>query len=47
MTITFENDNDVIVYGLEKVIADARRTQQLFVARCVWWLSSIIGLKQG
>jgi phosphate starvation-inducible protein PhoH len=47
MTITFENDNDVIVYAFEKVIAYARRTQQIFVANCVWWLASIIGLEQG
>jgi hypothetical protein len=45
MTITFENDNDIIVYGLEKVISYARRTQQIFVAQCVWWLVSIIGLE--
>jgi hypothetical protein len=45
MTITFENDNDVIVYGLEKVISYARRNQQIFVAQCVWWLASIIGLE--
>jgi hypothetical protein len=47
MTITFENDNDVIVYALEKVISYARRTQQIFVAQCVWWLASVIGLEQG
>jgi hypothetical protein len=47
MTITLENDNDVIVYALEKIIAHARRTQQIFVAQCVWWLASIIGLHQG
>jgi hypothetical protein len=47
MTITFENDNDVIVYAFEKVIAYARKTQQIFVAQCVWWLVSIIGLEQG
>jgi hypothetical protein len=47
MTITFENDNDVIVYALEKVISYARRTQQIFVAQFVWWLASIIGLEQG
>jgi hypothetical protein len=45
MTITFENDNDVIIYGLEKVISYARRNQQIFVAQCVWWLASIIGLE--
>jgi hypothetical protein len=47
MTITFENDNDVIIYGLEKIISYARRTEQVFVAQCVWWLASIIGLEQG
>jgi hypothetical protein len=47
MTIVFENDNDVIVYALEKVISYARRTQQIFVAQCVWWLASIIGLDNG
>jgi hypothetical protein len=47
MSITFENDNNVILCALEKVISDARRTQQIFTAQCVWWLVSIIGLEQG
>jgi len=47
MTITFENENDVIVYAFEKIISYARRTQQIFVAQCVWWLASIIGLESG
>jgi 3-mercaptopyruvate sulfurtransferase SseA len=47
MTVTFQNDNDIIVYALEKVIAYARDTQRIFVAQCVWWLLSIIGLEQG
>jgi hypothetical protein len=47
MTITFDNDNNVIVYALEKVISYARRTQQIFVAQCIWWLTSIIGPPQG
>jgi hypothetical protein len=46
MTITFENDNDGITYAFEKVISHARRTQQIFVAQCVWWIASIIGLQQ-
>jgi hypothetical protein len=46
MTVTFKDDNDIVVYALEKVIAYARRTQQIFVAHCVWWLASIIGLEQ-
>jgi len=47
MTITFENDSDVIVYALEKIISYARKSQQIFVAQCVWWLASVIGLELG
>jgi hypothetical protein len=47
MTVTFENDNDIIVYALEKIISYARRTQQIFVEQCVWWLALIIGLETG
>jgi len=47
MMITFDNDNDVIAYELVKIIAHARRTQQIFATHCVWWLASIIGLEPG
>jgi hypothetical protein len=47
MTISFESDNDVIVYTLERIISSARKTQQIFVAQCVWWLASVIGLESG
>jgi len=47
MAITFENDNDVIIYALEKIISYARRTQQIFAAQCIWWLASLIGLEKG
>jgi len=47
MTITFENESDIIVYALEKIISYARGIQQIFVAQCVWWLASIIGLESG
>jgi hypothetical protein len=47
MTFTFENDSDIIIYALEKVITHARRAQQIFLAQCVWWLATIIGLYQG
>jgi len=46
-TITFENDNDVIVYAVEKIVLYARESQQIFVPQYVWLLASIIGLKQG
>jgi len=47
MTITFENENDVIVYALEKIICYARKNQYIFVAQSVWWIASIIGLTDG
>jgi len=45
MTITFKDDSEVIVYAFDKLISYARRTQQIFVAQCIWWLVSIIGLE--
>jgi hypothetical protein len=47
MTITFENDSDVIVYALEKIISFARGNQYLFVANCAWWLAGVTGLDKG
>jgi hypothetical protein len=47
MTITFEDDKDVIVYTLEKIIAFARSNQYIFLVQSVWWISSIIGLQEG
>ena len=44
MTITFDNDTDVIDYALEKIVSFARENQYLFVANCVWWIAGIIGL---
>jgi len=44
MTITFEYEQDVIVYALEKIISFAREQNYLFVANCVWWIAEIIGL---
>ena len=47
MTISFGNDNDIILYALENIITYATKNQYIFVARCVWWPASIIGLKEG
>jgi hypothetical protein len=32
---------------LEKIIAYARRSQQLLMSQCVWWIASVIGLEVG
>ena len=47
MRISFENDNNIILYAFEKVISFCRECHLLFAARCVWWLVLIIGLYQG
>jgi hypothetical protein len=47
MTISFENENDVVVYALEKLISYARNNNYIFLAQTVWWISSIIGLQEG
>ena len=47
MTLTFGNENDVIVYALEKIICYARKHQYLCVAHSVWWIASVIGLAGG
>jgi len=47
MTITFENENNIIVYALEKIICYARKHQYIFIAQSVWWIASIIGLADG
>jgi hypothetical protein len=46
MTISFNNEKDVIVYALEKIISYARENQYIFLAQSVWWISSIIGLQE-
>jgi len=47
MTLTFENDNNVIVYTMEKIIAFAKNNQYIFLAQSVWWIASVLGLQTG
>jgi len=47
MQITFENDNDVVIYALEKIQSYIRDNHYIFLAQSIWWISSIIGLQQG
>jgi len=47
MTITFKNNNAVVVYTLEKIIDYAGKNQYIFAAQSVWWIASIIGLTEG
>jgi hypothetical protein len=47
MSLTFENENDVIVYALQKIIEFTRINQYLSVANCVWWIARVTGLDTG
>jgi len=47
MTVTFENDINIIVYAQDQVIAYDRRIEQIVVAQCIWWLASVWGLEEG
>jgi len=47
MTITFENDNHIIVYALKMIISFARDNQYIFLAESIWWIASVIGRQQG
>lgn len=47
MTITFRNDNDVILYTLETIIFYTTKNLYIVVTQCVWWQLSIIRLEQG
>jgi len=47
MTVTFENENDSIIYALEKIICYARDNRYIFVAQSVWWIASVVGLSEG
>jgi hypothetical protein len=46
MTITFESEEDVTVYGLEKIIFYAGDNSYIFLAQSIWWISSILGLQE-
>jgi len=43
MTFTFENNNDIIIYALEKIIDYAKNIRYILVVQSVWWIASIIG----
>ena len=47
MTITFEDEKDIIVYALETIICYARDNRYIFLAQSVWWIASVIGLSEG
>jgi len=47
MTITFEHENDVMIYALDKIISYAQNKQYIFLPQSVWLISSTIELQEG
>ena len=47
MPITFETNNDAIVYAFKTIISYTRKYKYNFLAQTVWWIASIIELQQG
>jgi hypothetical protein len=45
MTITFQYDNDIIVYALEKVISFTTDNQPISLAWFVWSIAAVVGLQ--
>jgi len=46
MTITFQNDGEVIVHALKRIISYAQNNQYIFMTQSVWWIPAIIDLQQ-
>jgi hypothetical protein len=46
MTISFENDNYVIIYALKHIISSYRTKHYIFAAQCIWYLASLVALLQ-
>jgi hypothetical protein len=47
MTITFENENDVIIYALEKIISFTRNHHYICLGQSVSWITSILRFQSG
>jgi hypothetical protein len=47
VTITFANDNNIILYPYVLIISYTRDNEYIFLAQTIWWTASIIGLQQG
>jgi len=47
MTITLEDDANVIIFAFEKLISFARENQYLFVVCCILWIAGVIWLDSG
>jgi hypothetical protein len=47
MTVTFQDDNSIVIYALGKILCFARQNQYIFVADCIWWIAALVGINEG
>jgi hypothetical protein len=45
MQMTFENENELMVYALARILCDTKKNHFQFVVQCLWWLAPNIGLE--
>jgi hypothetical protein len=44
MTIRFNNEFDIVICSLSKLLNQFEKNDQLFATQCVWWLASLVHL---
>ena len=44
MSITFENESDILVWTFAKLIVTFQQHQYLFAAQCMWWIAALVQL---
>jgi hypothetical protein len=47
MTVTFEDDNSIVIYALEKILWFTRQNQYIFVAQGVWLITPLVAINEG
>jgi len=44
MSITIENEADIILWTVAKLLVTFKQCQYLFVAECIWWIAALVQL---
>jgi len=44
VSITFDNEADIILWTLAKLLVTFEQRQYLFVAQWIWWIATIVQL---
>jgi len=44
MSNTFENEADIILWALAKLLVTFDERQYLFAGQCIWWIAALVQL---